>query len=267
MDRPVRVPDPRERYQCALALAAAGGLAPAAGRGLAPAAGRGYLRRMAAEAAIFDVDGTLVDSVDLHARAWQEAFAHFGRRVPFEEMRAQIGKGGDQLLPVFFSQDEIALRGKTIEDYRSELWKRKYLKRVRAFPGVRELFQQLRRHRVRIALASSAKKDDLAVYEQIAGIDDLTDAETASDDVERSKPCPDVFEVALRRLGSHKERTLAIGDSPWDAIAASRAGIRTIGVLCGGFAEEDLRRAGCIAIHGGPTELLARLEESPLLAG
>jgi phosphoglycolate phosphatase-like HAD superfamily hydrolase len=120
---------------------------------------------------------------------------------------------------------------------------------------------------VRIAPASSAKKDELAAYEQIAGIDDLLDAETASDDVERSKPYPDVFEVALHRLGSQKECTLAIGDSPWDAIAASRTGIRTIGVLCGGFPEDDLRKAGCIAICRGPTELLARLTESPLLAG
>jgi phosphoglycolate phosphatase-like HAD superfamily hydrolase len=168
------------------------------------------------------------------------------------------------------------MRGKAIEDSRPELWKRKYLRRVRAFPGVRELFQQLRLHRVRIALASSAKKVELTVYEQIAGIADLIDADaacgersrgTASDDVERSKPCPDAFEAALRRLASQKERALAIGDSPWDAIAASRVRLRTIGVLRGGFADEDLRKAWCIAVYGGPRELLARPEESALLAG
>src|SRR5437763_10440226 len=98
---------------------------------------------MAADGAIFDVDGTLVDSVDLHARAWQEAFAYFGRRVPFEEVRAQIGKGGDQLMPVFFSQDDLARRGEAIARYRQDSSKRKYLSRVRAFQRTRELSEEL----------------------------------------------------------------------------------------------------------------------------
>src|SRR5690349_1775591 len=107
---------------------------------------------MPAEGAIFDVDGTLVDSVDLHARAWQEAFEYFGKRVSFDEIRAQIGKGGDQLLPVFFSQDDLARRGEAIESYRSDLYKSKYLKRVRAFPGTRELFKEILNRGVKIAL-------------------------------------------------------------------------------------------------------------------
>src|SRR5512140_723045 len=109
---------------------------------------------MAVEAAIFDVDGTLVDSVDLHARCWQEAFAHFGHKLPFEDVRSQIGKGGDQLMPVFLSQDELALRGETIDQYRGDLWKRDYMKQVRPFPGVRALFQKLLRRGLRVALAS-----------------------------------------------------------------------------------------------------------------
>src|SRR5438105_774753 len=137
------------------------------------------------EAAVFDVDGTLIDSVDLHARAWQEALAHFGHRLAFEEVRAQIGKGGDQLLPVFLSRDEVALKGETIEAWRSDLWKREYLKRVRPFPAVRELFQAVLRCGLRIALASSSKKDELELYQQIAGIDDLIHAETSADDAER----------------------------------------------------------------------------------
>ena len=176
------------------------------------------------EAAIFDVDGTLIDSVDLHARAWQEALAHFGHRVAFEEVRAQIGKGGDQLLPVFLSQDEVSLKGETIEQWRGDLWKSEYLKRVRPFPAVRELFQALLRRGMRIALASSSKKDELELYQQIAGIDDLIHAETSADDAERSKPHPDIFEAALRRLGRPK-RALVVGDTPWDAIAAHRSGL------------------------------------------
>src|SRR5690349_5774703 len=142
---------------------------------------------------LFDVDGTLVDSVDLHARAWQEALQHFGHRVAFEQIRAQIGKGGDQLLPVFLAEDELGRRGEVIEEYRGDLYKRKYLKRVRAFPRVRELFQALLRRGARIALASSAKGGELATYKEIARIDDLVEAETSADDAERSKPHPDIF--------------------------------------------------------------------------
>ena len=92
---------------------------------------------------IFDIDGTLLDSVDLHARAWQEAFRQFGREVPFEQVRSQIGKGGDQLLPVFFTEQELQQFGKELEEYRGQLFKQKYLPQVRAFPNVRELFERI----------------------------------------------------------------------------------------------------------------------------
>lgn len=91
-------------------------------------------------AVIFDIDGTLVDSVDLHARAWQDAFRHFGRKVPYEQVRHQIGKGGDQLMPVFFSEEELNRFGEEMEEYRGELYKRACLPLVRPFPRVRKLF-------------------------------------------------------------------------------------------------------------------------------
>ena len=89
------------------------------------------------KAVIFDIDGTLVNSVDLHAQAWQEAFAHFGHQVEFSAVRSQIGKGGDQLMPVFLSKEEIDHRGQEIEEYRSNLYKQQYLPNVRGFPEVR----------------------------------------------------------------------------------------------------------------------------------
>ena len=95
------------------------------------------------QAVIFDVDGTLVDSVDLHARAWKDAFQRFGRDVPFEEVRHQIGKGADQLLPVFFSNEELREFGAQLEEYRAELFKQAYLPRVTVFPKVRELFRKI----------------------------------------------------------------------------------------------------------------------------
>ena len=243
---------------------------------------------MTAEALLFDIDGTLVDSVDLHARAWEEAFEHFGRRIPFAKIRAQIGKGGDELLKTLLPPKEFEKRGEEIDRWRSDLYKRKYLGQVRAFPRVRDLFQDLLRRKLLIALASSAKGDELARYKQIAGIDDLIEAETSSDDAERSKPNPDIFAVALERLARRgvapavptagspraalglggnvrKDRVLVVGDSPWDAIAAGRLGVRTLGVLCGGFPEVELRKAGCIAIYRDPADLLARLDESPIV--
>jgi HAD superfamily hydrolase (TIGR01509 family) len=219
-----------------------------------------------AKAIIFDIDGTLLDSVDLHAQAWQEAFRHFGHDIPFDEIRSQIGKGGDQLLPVFLSEAEIKERGKEIEEYRSDLFKRKYLPDVKPFPCVRELFLKIKSKGQQVALASSAKGDELEHYEKIAHIEDLVEVKTSSADAKRSKPHPDIFEAALDRLGYsvRREDAIVVGDSPHDAEAAKRAGLRTVGVRCGGFPEEDLRSAGCIAIYEGPEELLRRYEETSL---
>jgi HAD superfamily hydrolase (TIGR01509 family) len=219
-----------------------------------------------ADALLFDIDGTLVDSVDLHARAWQEAFEHFGKRLAFGDIRAQIGKGGDQLMKEFLPPQELEELGEKLEKYRGDLYKQKYLPQVHAFPGVRELFQAVLQRKIRIALASSAKGDEIQRYKEIANIADLVETETSADDAERSKPHPDIFAVALERAGNApKDRVYVIGDSPWDAIAATRLGVRTIGVLCGGFPEADLRKAGAMAIYRGPADLLERLDQSPIV--
>jgi phosphoglycolate phosphatase-like HAD superfamily hydrolase len=215
-------------------------------------------------AVIFDIDGTLVDSVDLHAQAWQETLAHFRHTVDFAAVRSQIGKGGDQLLPVFLSQEEINACGKQIEAYRGDLFKEKYLPHVRGFPAVRQLFERIRVNGQRIALASSAKADEILTYKEIARIEDLVDEETSPDDAEKSKPHPDIFEAALSRLGIAAREAIVVGDSPYDAEAASKIGLRTIGVLCGGFPEEDLRKAGCIAIYRDPADFLIRFDHSRL---
>jgi len=217
------------------------------------------------EAAIFDVDGTLVDSVDLHAHAWQDALRDFGHEVDFATIRGQIGKGGDQIMPVFLDPGEVEAKGKALEKHRSGIMKERYRSQIKGFPEVRNLFQRLREDGIRIALASSAKADELQIYKRIAGIEDLVDAETSSDDAERSKPFPDIFQAALSRLeGVTADAAIVIGDTPYDAEAAVKAGLRPIGVLCGGFPEEALRKAGCIAIFDGPADLLARYDQSPL---
>ena len=217
------------------------------------------------KAVIFDIDGTLVDSVDLHAKAWQETFKKFGREVAFEKVRSQIGKGGDQLLPVFFSDKELQDFGKEMEQYRGDLFKKYYLPQVKAFPKVRELFERILADDKQIALASSAKEDEIATYKELAKIDDLIQADTSADDVKRSKPHPDIFAAALDKLGDLEVREcMVVGDSPYDAEAAKKIELQTIGVLCGGFPVNDLRLAGCIFISRDPADLLENYEVTPL---
>ena len=218
------------------------------------------------QAAIFDIDGTLLDSVDLHAESWRQVFLQYGKDVPFQDIRQQIGKGGDQLLPVFFSEEEMEKHGDDMEKTRSKLFKKEFMPKVRPFADVRPLFERLKRDGLKLALASSAKKDEVKHYAELLNIADLIHAGTSTDDAENSKPAPDIFEAAVKQLGGVSTgMTLAIGDTPYDAEAAAKIGFQTVGMLCGGFAEADLRKAGCIAIYQDPEDLLRRYEESPFV--
>ena len=217
------------------------------------------------KAVIFDVDGTLIDSVDVHAKAWAWAFARHGHDVSFEDVRGQIGKGADQLMPEFMSAEQIASYGKKLEDDRQMFFKDEYYHHLTAFPMVRELFERLVADGKKIVLASSAKADELEHYEELANVKDLIGASTSSDDAEKSKPHPDIFHAAMDKLaGIERDEVMVVGDTPWDAEAAAKAGLKTIGLLCGGFDEEQLQAAGCIAIYANPAALLAKIDESPL---
>ncbi|MBC7910346.1 MAG: HAD family hydrolase [Pyrinomonadaceae bacterium] len=217
------------------------------------------------KAVIFDIDGTLVDSVDLHAQAWKEAIKEYGKDIPYQQVRHQIGKGSDQLLPVFFSREELDEFGEALEEHRSKLYKREFLPRVRAFPDVRALFERIIADGKRVALASSAKAEELKVYKKIANIEDLVEEETSADDAEKSKPHPDIFKAALEKLGDvEPHEAIVIGDTPYDAEAAGKLKIRSIGVLCGGFPEMELSSAGASPIFQDPSDLLARYDDSPL---
>lgn len=216
------------------------------------------------KAAIFDLDGTLLDSVDLHALAWHEAMMKFGHNVSFEQARSQIGKGGDNLIPEFLSADEQKDHGKELEEWRGKRFKSAYLPLVRPFSAVPDLLRRVRDAGLRIAIGSSAKKDELDKYLEIARISDLVDVKTSSDDAEESKPAPDIYKIVLKKLGMEGSDAVAIGDSPYDAEAAGKAKIATVGVLCGGFTEDLLRQAGCVEVYPGPAALFARFEDSLL---
>ena len=216
-------------------------------------------------AVIFDVDGTLIDSVPQHAKAWQDAFHDFGHDIPLEDLRRQIGKGGDLLMPVFLSEDEIKEKGEMLEKHRAQILKQRYLPTIKGFSQVRALVERLQAEGRQLALASSAKGDELQTYKRIAGIEDLIGVETSSDDAEESKPNPDIFQAALKRLdGIAGEDAIVIGDTPYDAEAASKVGVRTIGLLSGGWTAEELKQAGCIATYRDPADLLAQYDTSPL---
>jgi len=213
------------------------------------------------EAVIFDVDGTLVDSVDMHAETWERAFARFGKNIGFHALRSQIGKGGDQLMPEFLDEAELKAFGEDLEKTRGDIFQEEYLHRVRGFPGAADLLSEIRKRGCRIALASSAKADELEIYKKAAGVEGLTDVETSSDDAEKSKPHPDIFEAALKKLKLEPDKVVVIGDTPYDADAARKAGIASIGVLCGGFKDENIRKGGAGRIYRDPQDLLASIDE------
>ena len=218
-------------------------------------------------AVMFDIDGTLTDSVDIHAMAWQEALRHFGHEVPYERVRRQIGKGGDQLLKTLLPRSDLEKHGEELDKFRGELFKRKYLHLIKPLSMVPELFRRIRDEGIRLVLASSAKRDEVETYEKLLGVEDLVEHETSSYDAKRSKPHPDIFQAALQRLGSPPvEQVIAVGDTPYDAQATAAISIACIGVLSGGWSKEALRDAGCVAIYAGPGDLLARFDDSPLSA-
>jgi HAD superfamily hydrolase (TIGR01509 family) len=217
------------------------------------------------EAVIFDIDGTLIDSNDFHAQAWVAAFAKYGKNIKFYEARRQVGKGADQYMPVFLTQKEIRQYGEKLGDYRGDFFKRNYLRKIKPFPKVRELFERLKAEGKRIVLASSAKADELEEFKKIARIADLIEEETSADDAERSKPYPDIFQSALEKLGKiNKKNVIVIGDTAYDAEAAGKIDLKTIGVLSGGWTESELKSAGCREVYGDVAEILENYEKTLL---
>jgi HAD superfamily hydrolase (TIGR01549 family) len=218
-----------------------------------------------AHAVIFDIDGTIIDSVDQHIGAWKRAFERFDKEVSSEAIRRQIGKGADDMLPMFFSQDELDRFGADLEKYRGELYKRDYLPNVKAFPRVRELFERIKHDGIRIALGSTAKGEEINIYKEVARIADLVDCAACSEEVQQSKPHRDICAVALDKLGNIAPgQVIAIGDTQYDAEASAKLNVRAVGLLCGGGNREELHRAGCIALYEDPADLLQQYEISPL---
>jgi HAD superfamily hydrolase (TIGR01509 family) len=211
---------------------------------------------------IFDIDGTLVDSNELHVDSWGRAFRKFGKHFPREALRAHIGKGSDQYLPEFLTKKEIADFGKELDEYRSELFRKEYLPKVRPFPKVRELFQRIHHDDKRIMLATSGKKADTKYYIDLLKIENLIEDYTSGDDADNSKPAPDIFAASLQKLGGISPGdAVTVGDTRFDVEAARKAGLATIAFLCGRTPESVLREAGAIAIYRDPADFLGHYDE------
>ena len=209
---------------------------------------------------VLDIDGTLVDSNDAHARAWVDAFAEAGIQVSPEKVRRSIGMGGDKLMPHVSGIAEDSSVGAPISRRRGEIFKTVYLPTIRPFPGVRPLIERFAADGFTIVVASSAKKEELEPLLQIAGVADLVHARTSSDDAEESKPDPDIVTAALKSVKAAPGTSVMIGDTPYDVEAARRAGIAIVGVECGGWRRDDLQ--GAVEVYADPAALHARYADS-----
>lgn len=190
---------------------------------------------------ILDVDGTLVDSNDAHARSWVEAFADHGITVAYEPVRRAIGMGGDKLMPAVAQIEEDSADGRRIARRRGEIFKARWLPSLCAFAGVRDLLQRFKDDGFVLAVASSAQAKELGPLLEAAGVRDLIDQQTSSDDAEESKPDPDIVAAALERTGCPAGRAIMIGDTPYDVEAARGAGVRVVAFECGGWHATELK--------------------------
>lgn len=218
---------------------------------------------MTIEAVLFDIDGTLVDSNEQHVNAWAFAFREEGHPQELDHIRAQIGKGGDLLVPELLPDVDDAVR-KRISERHGEHFKDMYLDNVRAFEGAAELIKRVHASGRKVVLASSAKRDELEHYVGLLGVKSLITATTSIDDVETSKPEPDIFGVALERISVEPSNAIVVGDTIYDVDAALRAGIATVGVTSGPFDERQLKEVGAIAVFADVASILRDFDRSPL---
>jgi HAD superfamily hydrolase (TIGR01549 family) len=214
-------------------------------------------------AAIIDVDGTLVDSNYHHALAWQRAFRDQGLVLPVWRLHRHVGMGGDKFVAAVAGEDVEERLGDAVRQ-RWELLFDEVLDEVEPLAGARELLVELKRRGHEVVLASSAIQKHLDAFLDKLAAREVVDGWTSKSDVEHSKPDPDLVTAAMGHVAA--EDALLVGDTPWDAAAAKRAGLRTVCLLTGGYSEPELREAGAIAVYDSPEHLLRRLDETPFSA-
>lgn len=212
-------------------------------------------------AVLLDVDGTLIDSNDEHARAWVEAFGEFGHDVPFERVRRLIGKGGDKIMPAVIGVDSDSPDGKRIDQRRTQLFRERYLPQLKPFPAAKQLLERMRDEGLRLVVATSAKEEEMDALLEICGASELVTGRASGDAAEDSKPDGDIVAAALAQASVGAGEALMLGDTPYDIEAARRVGVNTVALRSGGW--DDASLAGAVAVYADPRELLERYGESP----
>lgn len=205
---------------------------------------------------IFDIDGTLLDSNDAHARCLQHAFGEVGYRFEFEQVRVLIGMGLDQIIPRLTALSAESATGKKIAQLKDRFFAQEF-DSVRPFPHARDLIAELHERGHRITIATSASGEDLKKFLKKLDIGEFVTEPASSDDADQSKPHPDLVEAALANLGLKPGEAMMVGDTPYDLLAAERAGVASIAFRSGGWSDDSLRRA--VTIYDGPAAMLESL--------
>jgi HAD superfamily hydrolase (TIGR01509 family) len=214
-------------------------------------------------AVLLDVDGTLLDSNDAHARSWVDVLREFDiEPPPLEKVRRLIGMGGDKLLPEIADVELESELGERLSGRRKELFKSNYLPSLQPTPGAGDLVRFLDERGVKLVVATSAESEELKGLLRQAGLDEMLTESTTSSDADRSKPDPDIISAALKKSGAPANEAILIGDTPYDLEAAARAGVAMIAVRSGGWGDGDLRDA--LAVYDDPADLLSNIRQSPL---
>ena len=213
--------------------------------------------------AVFDVDGTLVDSNYQHVLAWHRAFLRYDVPQPLWQIHRHLGMGGDKLV--------TAVAGAAVEEAHGDAirqrWKEEFdalIGEVTAVPGATELLNAVKGSGATLVLASSGKPDHVEHFVDLLGARDLADSWTNSEDVDATKPDPDLLAVALERVGN--PAAVTFGDSTWDAVAAGRLGLPAVEVRTGGFGTDELQEAGAVEVFDSLEDVLADLERLLALA-
>ncbi|MBC2868424.1 HAD family hydrolase [Streptomyces mexicanus] len=214
-------------------------------------------------AAVFDVDGTLVDTNHLHVATWWEAFRQAGHRVPMHAIHRSVGLGSTDLIAHLLGEDRDTEQDARLSAAHTALYAQ-YFDRLPAFADAGRLLRRLHEDGWTVVLATSASGPELSALRRAIDADDAIAATASSDDVEEGKPAPEPVQHALDLVGVPKERAVFVGDTVWDMRAGRRAGVRCVGLLCGGIPRADLQEAGADTVYDDPAHLLASLKDSPL---
>ncbi|MEU5366517.1 HAD family hydrolase [Streptomyces sp. NPDC005925] len=220
---------------------------------------------MEARAALFDVDGTLVDTNHLHVTAWWEAFRQAGLRVPMHALHRAVGLPSTDLIAQVLGEERDTGRDEAISAAHKALYGQ-YFDRLPALDDAGRLLRTVAGDGWRVVLVTSASGPELSALRRAIDADDAITATASAEDVAQGKPHPEPVEQALELAGVPAGRAVLVGDTVWDMRAASRAGVRCVAVLCGGLPRADLEEAGADAVYDDPAHLLQSLADSPLAA-